>query len=631
MVHVGDRSADGSCWPSSPRRRGWRCWSPAGSVPADLVDAVVRGVRRAAVDRVAEPADAPTSSARSRWSSPPPRRSPLASPARPRGTWRRSAAARRRSSRSSRRARAGRTGTLGAAVLAGAAAVLLAARGQRRDRRDQRLAALAAERQLVPGGRRRCGGRRRRRHWSLSMHRAGRSPRRRRRPPTVRRRSTRSRPSRRCAASTRHRPLRGSSVDGDRHDAAMAHGGSRGRTTASSGAATSRCARSAAGSVRTASATSLVGSSSSPTISTCVPLPGAAVTVDAAVETDAGRRRGPHRRAARARHGRARRRSTSSATPDDTAAATVATRPIDEHAAAFTATARGTGVERRPSSNSSPSSSRPPCATDFALDPDAPGAGVQQALLERFVRDTRRGTAEQFVAAFVLLARSLGVDAAGRQRVRDPRGRPRAPGRSRCARTWPPCGRRCASTGVGWVPFDPVPPDETSRSWHRPRRHRGARPRSPRSRRWCRRPSRRPTTRRTRRCRRSRPATAGGRTCLRWAGRVGTAVAAIVVPLVVGGGADPLAQAAPRRRLLGAPTPVERARGAWAVSHGRAHGRRARPSTATWTDRRIADRGRPVAAGVDDRAAAGSPALSSRGDVRPDVRRRPDAVRRSAA
>ncbi len=49
--------------------------------------------------------------------------------------------------------------------------------------------------------------------------------------------------------------------------------------------------------------------------------------------------------------------------------------------------------------------------TEWALDPDAPGAGVQQALIERFVRDTRRGSAEQFVAAFVLMARSLGVDA----------------------------------------------------------------------------------------------------------------------------------------------------------------------------------------------------------------------------
>jgi hypothetical protein len=49
--------------------------------------------------------------------------------------------------------------------------------------------------------------------------------------------------------------------------------------------------------------------------------------------------------------------------------------------------------------------------TDWVLDRDTSGGGQQLALLERFVSETRRGTREQFVTAFVLFARALGVDA----------------------------------------------------------------------------------------------------------------------------------------------------------------------------------------------------------------------------
>ena len=48
---------------------------------------------------------------------------------------------------------------------------------------------------------------------------------------------------------------------------------------------------------------------------------------------------------------------------------------------------------------------------DFSLDPGAPGGGMQLALIQRFLTETRRGNAEQFATAFVLLARSLGVNA----------------------------------------------------------------------------------------------------------------------------------------------------------------------------------------------------------------------------
>lgn len=48
---------------------------------------------------------------------------------------------------------------------------------------------------------------------------------------------------------------------------------------------------------------------------------------------------------------------------------------------------------------------------EFVLDPGVQGGGLPQALIDRFLRDTQRGTEEQFAAGFVLLARSLGVEA----------------------------------------------------------------------------------------------------------------------------------------------------------------------------------------------------------------------------
>ena len=47
---------------------------------------------------------------------------------------------------------------------------------------------------------------------------------------------------------------------------------------------------------------------------------------------------------------------------------------------------------------------------DYRLNSDTPG-GVQQNLVDGFLRTTKVGNLEQFVTGFVLLARSLGVDA----------------------------------------------------------------------------------------------------------------------------------------------------------------------------------------------------------------------------
>ncbi len=94
----------------------------------------------------------------------------------------------------------------------------------------------------------------------------------------------------------------------------------------------------------------------------------------------------------------------------------------------------------------------------WSLDPQAPGGGQQQALLERFVTDTQRGTREQFVTAFVLLARSLGVDArvAIGFDVPPEERASRFEIRSDHAQVWPEVGLNDGS----WVAFDPVPTQE---------------------------------------------------------------------------------------------------------------------------------------------------------------------------
>jgi transglutaminase-like putative cysteine protease len=96
---------------------------------------------------------------------------------------------------------------------------------------------------------------------------------------------------------------------------------------------------------------------------------------------------------------------------------------------------------------------------DFVLRSDSPGGGLQRALIERFLRDTQRGNAEQFSTAFVLLVRSLGVDArvatgfvVGPERLRPDGDATTLTLRSDDARVWPE-----VRIGDQWVAFDPVP------------------------------------------------------------------------------------------------------------------------------------------------------------------------------
>ena len=138
----------------------------------------------------------------------------------------------------------------------------------------------------------------------------------------------------------------------------------------------------------------------------------------------------------------------------------MATRQVDEIARGFTQTATemagdGTVLEQLQSIESDDARRR------GDLDSDAPGSGQQLDLIQRFVETTNRGTQEQFVTAFVLLARSLGRRGPRRDRVRRAaRASSDAPLelRSHHAKVWP----EVKLVGQGWLAFDPVPAQETS-------------------------------------------------------------------------------------------------------------------------------------------------------------------------
>jgi hypothetical protein len=137
---------------------------------------------------------------------------------------------------------------------------------------------------------------------------------------------------------------------------------------------------------------------------------------------------------------------------------TVATRQIDEIARGFTEAAtemagEGTVLEQLHAIEST-------MREEWQLDRDASGSGQQLKLIQIFVEDTKRGTEEQFATAFVLLARSLGVDARVATGFVVPPEELTAPLalRSAHAKVWP----EVKLVGQGWLAFDPAPTEETS-------------------------------------------------------------------------------------------------------------------------------------------------------------------------
>ena len=203
-----------------------------------------------------------------------------------------------------------------------------------------------------------------------------------------------------------------------------------------------------------------------------VPLPGAPVTIDARIETDVDRtlvllvdRPEPGTSVP----------FTARAAPDlaTTAPGAIGTREVDETVSGLTELAESIIADAAVDGVVPPDILgrlrllETAMRDDFLLDSGARGGGLQRALIVRFLRDTRRGNAEQFATAFVLLARSLGVDArvATGFDITDESaddGSVADDGlvvtvSSADAAVWPE-----VRTDDGWLAFDPAPDDEVS-------------------------------------------------------------------------------------------------------------------------------------------------------------------------
>ena len=88
---------------------------------------------------------------------------------------------------------------------------------------------------------------------------------------------------------------------------------------------------------------------------------------------------------------------------------------------------------------------------DYRLNSETPG-GVQQNLVDGFLRSTKVGNLEQFVTGFVLLARSLGVDARVATGYRITPAGSTATISTKDADAWPE-----VRTAAGWVSVELVP------------------------------------------------------------------------------------------------------------------------------------------------------------------------------
>jgi hypothetical protein len=228
---------------------------------------------------------------------------------------------------------------------------------------------------------------------------------------------------------------------------------------------------------------------------------------------------------------------------------------------------------------------------DFSLDPGAPGGGMQLALIQRFLTETRRGNAEQFATAFVLLARSLGVNArvatgfvAPPEELDD-----HIELRSDLARTWP----EVEVPGRGWVAFDPVPAAVASNREEPPAPPQAQTPTAQQ-------PPIAPPAATDNNDDETAVApeqseTGKWSTFTRWAVRSALGVAGVLLPLVLLAGTIVGVKARRRRRRLGVVDERQRLRATWAVATDALvdAGLTIAPA---WTDRQIAEQGAPLAA-----------------------------------
>ncbi len=287
-----------------------------------------------------------------------------------------------------------------------------------------------------------------------------------------------------------------------------------------------------------------------------IPLPGSPVTIDALIQTDVDRtvvridEQVDGDVAVHVRSNVAPVRSTID--PDS-----VVLRDVDDTVSALTDIAEalaedGTIVERLERIEQR-------MRDNFVLDSEAIGGGLQRALIERFLRVTQRGNAEQFATAFVLLARSLGVEA----RVATGFVVESADGSvtltSSDVTVWPE-----VLTDEGWIAFDPVPAAEVSDATPPPDEPSAQTPAAPQP------PVAPPPEPDTDTDTEDDPIPTGSDTGISglgaWIGGIGLVLLFVVAPLI---GAALLVAGLKRRRRrrrLSAPRPADRVRGAWALA-----------------------------------------------------------------
>jgi hypothetical protein len=295
---------------------------------------------------------------------------------------------------------------------------------------------------------------------------------------------------------------------------------------------------------------------------TLVPLPGPPVEVDAAIETDAERTvvRLAERPAPGDVVGVV---ANAPASASDAVEVGVAPRLVDESSSGLTQLAEGLAgdgdtLERLGRLEAT-------MRDDFVLDSDVQGGGLEQALIDRFLRDTQRGTAEQFATSFVLLARSLGIEArvatgfvAGEDGATvTPPGEPLVL-TSADATVWPEVELNDGS----WIAYDPVPADEADDGAPPPPEPQVQTPAAPQP------PIAPPPESDSEPTDDDEvvdPASDGAlSTVLTWVLRGAVALTAIVLPLLVAAGLIIGVKYRRRRRRLRADDPADRIRGAWA-------------------------------------------------------------------
>ncbi|MEM8618223.1 MAG: transglutaminaseTgpA domain-containing protein [Actinomycetota bacterium] len=180
-----------------------------------------------------------------------------------------------------------------------------------------------------------------------------------------------------------------------------------------------------------------------------VPMPGPPVSVDAEVETDAART-----------VVRLVNRPTealeieANLAPPAAGGVPLATREIDDSVSGLTELAEQLGGEGTTLEQLDRIAAT--MRDEFVLDSGVQGGGLQRALIDRFLRDTRRGTAEQFAAAYALLARALGADARVATGFVIEAGSTDVVVSSADAQVWP----ELALADGRWVVANPIPAEE---------------------------------------------------------------------------------------------------------------------------------------------------------------------------